>query len=212
MGAASQMDDEEEAATTVMDRGGLPPESGMRVSVAHSEPQRDTIVDPPSGWMRLRVAVGEWVTELRERFRRPRLSDRLPPLPPPRSARATRVSMGAIAHDERGEVLFLEIMRASPSYQRAAIVVANYALALRKFGDDEDYVDGLVHLALSRMRADADGFVSFARLRDVLCELSVAGTLIPALLRLEEAGIVTLTMSADAAPARIERIQLRIPL
>ncbi|WP_272426627.1 hypothetical protein [Polyangium jinanense] len=153
------------------------------------------------------------VRQIRERFHKPRLADRLPPLPPPRSARATQVSAGAVGHDDRGELLLLELMRADPAYQSAAIYIANYALALRKLGSNA-YAEGLVHYTLSRMRADADGFVSFARLRDILCEMSVSGTLVPALLRLEKAGIVAIkgSTSVGAAAPLPDRVQLRVPL
>ncbi|MRG98156.1 hypothetical protein [Polyangium spumosum] len=207
MNALRDVDDD--AATTVMDRSALPPQSGTRMSVAHSEPPRDTIVDRPSSWSLARAFVGALVLRIRERFRKARLSDRLPPLPPPRSARATRVSAGAVAHDERGELLLLELMRVDAAYQDAAIYVANYAGALRRLGDDA-YAEGLLHFALSRMRADADGFVSVARLRDRLPELSYSGALVPALLRLQGGGIVSLTSSEGAS--RPDRVQLRIPL
>ena len=167
MSVAPHMDDNDDIETAVMGRPALlPPASGTRVSVAHSEPPRDTIMDPPSVWSRARAFAGAVLRDCRERIRKARLSDRLPPLPPPRSARATWVSAGAIRHDERGELLLLEIMRAPPTYQRAAVYVANYASAHRKLGGDA-YAEGLAHFALSRMRPDADGFVSFARLRDI---------------------------------------------
>ena len=210
MNALRDVDDD--AATTVMDRSALPPQSGTRMSVAHSEPPRDTIVDPPSSWSRARAFVGALVLRVRERFRKARLSDRLPPLPPPRSARATRVSAGAVGHDERGEQLLLELMRVDSVYQDAAIYVVNYAAALRKLGEDA-YAEGLVHFALSRMRADADGFVSVARLRDRLPELTYSGALVPALLRLQRSGLVSLTSSTSLeAASRPDRVQLRIPL
>ncbi len=203
-------DIDDDAATTVMNRPALPPQSGTRVSVAHSEPSRDTFADPPSAWRRARAFAGAVLRDVRERFRRARLSDRLPPPPPPRSARATRVSAGAVGHEERGELLLLEIMRADPAYQLAAVYVANYATALRKHGS-EAYAEGVIHYALSRMLPDADGFVSFARLRDILCDTPVSGTLAPALLRLEKAGIVTVKRTEEA-PSLPHRVQLRIPL
>ncbi|MDC3958928.1 hypothetical protein [Polyangium jinanense] len=208
MDTARDIDDD--AETTVMDRPALPPRSGVRASTVHPEPVRDTFVDPPSAWSRARAFAGALPHDWRERIRRARLSDRLPPLPPPRSTRATRVSAGAVGHDERGELLLLEIMRADPAYQRAAVYVANYATALRKHGN-EAYAEGLVHYALSRMRPDAEGFVSFARLRDILCEMSVSGTLVPALLRLEKSGVVTITRTEET-PSLPHRVQLRIPL
>ncbi|MDI1450802.1 hypothetical protein [Polyangium sp. 6x1] len=209
MNASQDVDDE--AATTVMDRSALPPQSGTRISVAHSEPPRDTIVDRPSAWSRARAFVDAVVLRVRERFRKARLSDRLPPLPPPRSARATRVSAGVAGHDERGELLLLELMRVDAAYQDAAIYIVHYARALRKLGYDA-YAEGLVHFALSRMRTDADGFVSVARLRDRVPELSYSGALVPALLRLQRSGIVTLTSTSEETSRRPERVQLRIPL
>ncbi|MDC3961557.1 hypothetical protein [Polyangium jinanense] len=117
------------------------------------------------------------------------------------------VAARAVAHDERGEQLLLDLVRAEPAYQEAAICVAHYACALRKLGE-EAYAEGVVHYALSRMRVDADGFVSIARLRDRLPDLSYSGALVPALHRLQSAGIVSLTSNL----ARPERVQLRIPL
>ncbi|MRG97823.1 hypothetical protein [Polyangium spumosum] len=207
MSAAPNMDDDD-AATTIMARSALPPASGTRVSVAHSEPPRDTVVDPLSPWSRARAALGAAFRRFAQRFRRSRLSDRLPPLPSARSMRATQISMGVVAHDERGEQVLLDIVRAARPYQDAAVYVANYAIALRKLGDDA-HVEGLVHFALSRMRPDADGFVSVARLRDRLSDLSYAGTLAPALTRLEAAGIITLTVTDDGAAPRV---RLRVPL
>ena len=203
--------EDDDAATTVMERAALPPASGTRVSVAHSEPPRDTVVDPLPPWTRARAALGAAFRYLGQPFRKRRLSDRLPPLPPPRSARATQVSMGTVAHDERGEQLLLDIMRADPAYQDAAVYIAHYALALRKLGGPA-YAEGLLHLALSRMRPDDDGFVSIARLRDRLPDLSYSGTLLPALRRLEAAGIVAITATADDATPRPDRVQLRVAL
>ncbi|MRG96393.1 hypothetical protein [Polyangium spumosum] len=107
-------------------------------------------------------------------------------------------------------MLLLEILRAALAYQHAAVYVANYAVALRKQGR-EAHAEGVVHYALSRMRPDADGFVSFARLRDILCDISTSGTLVPALLRLENAGVVSIERTQEA-PSLPNRVQLRIPL
>ncbi|HVJ91849.1 MAG TPA: hypothetical protein VM580_18745 [Labilithrix sp.] len=213
MSTAPKLDDDD-ATTTVMDRPVLAPASGMRVSVAEST--RDTIVDPPSPWLRLRAVVGSWGMRLRAWLRGAHLSDRLPPLPPPRAATSTQVSAGAVARDERGEQLLLDIMQVPAVYQSAAIYIANYAAALRKLGDDA-YAEGLVHLALSRMHPDRDGCVSIARLRDRLPEASFSGTLMPALLRLEASGIVALTSTIagdERGPgrARFDRVRLRVQL
>ncbi|MDC0748959.1 hypothetical protein [Polyangium mundeleinium] len=124
---------------------------------------------------------------------------------------ATRVSPGGVGHDERGEQLLLDIMRAARSYQDAAVYVANYAIALRKLGGDE-YAEGLAHFALSRMRPDADGHVSIARLRDRLPELSHLGMLVPALTRLEAARLVDLVAMTDDAAPQVDRVRLRVPL
>ena len=204
MDAARDADDE---PTQVIERSAVP-QSGIRVAEAHpSEPPRDTILDRPSAWRRARAFMGALVLRAGECFRRARLSDRLPPLPSPRSPRATYVSVGSVPHDERGEQLLLDILRAAPPYQEGAIFVANYAIALRKLGEGE-YADGLLHFALSRMRPDADGFVSVARLRDRLPELSYLGVLVPALTRLEATGIIVLATDAKGC----ERVQLRRPL
>ena len=209
MNALRDVDDD--AATTVMDRSVLPPQSGTRRSVAGTEPPRDTMDRPSSWWSLARAFLGAMVLRVRERFRKARLSDRLPPLPPPRSARTTRVSAGAVGHDERGEALLLELVRVESAYQDAAIYVAHYAAALRRLGGDA-YAEGLVHFALSRMRPDAEGHVSVARLRDRLPELSYSGALVPALLRLQSGGIVLLSSMNQDPGTRPERVQLRIPL
>ena len=107
-------------------------------------------------------------------------------------------------------MLLLEILRADPAYQRAAVYVANYAIALREQGR-EAFADGFVHYTLSRMRADAEGFVPFARLRDILCDMSATGALVPALLRLEKAGVVTIERTPEV-PSMPHRVQLRIHL
>ncbi|MDC0740852.1 hypothetical protein [Polyangium mundeleinium] len=210
MSVAPHMDDDD-VATTVTDRSALPPQSGTRPSLAHSEPPRDTVVDAPSAWSRAHAALGAALRSVCERFRKARLADRLPPLPPLRSMTATHVSVGTVVHDERGEQLLLDLVRAARPYQNAAVYVANYAVVLRKLGDDA-YAEGLLHFALSRMRPDAEGFVSVARLRDRLPELSYSGTLVPALTRLEAAGIVTLTGTTEGGTMRVERVLLRVPL
>ncbi|TKC98290.1 hypothetical protein [Polyangium fumosum] len=115
-----------------------------------------------------------------------------------------------MGHDERGEMVLLEIMRAAPAYQHAAVYVANYAIALRSRGS-EAYAEGVVHYALSRMLPDADGYVSFGRLRDILCDVSVSGALVPGLLRLEKAGVVCIERTEES-PSLPQRVQLRIPL
>ncbi|MDI3292132.1 hypothetical protein [Polyangium sp. 15x6] len=73
MNALRDVDDD--AATTVMDRSAVPPQSGTRMSVALSEPPRDTIVDPPSAWSCARAFLGAIVLRIRERFREARLSE-----------------------------------------------------------------------------------------------------------------------------------------
>ena len=203
MNAARDADDE---PTQVMERAAVP-QSGVRVAEAHpSEPPRDTIVDRPSAWSRARAFMGALFVRAGERFRRARLSDRLPPLPPPRSPRATYISAGSVPHDERGEQLLLDVLCAAGPYQEGAVLVANYGVALRKLGDDA-YAEGLLHFALSRMRPDGDGFVSVARLRDKLPEVPYLGVLVPALRRLQAHGIVVLATNDGS-----ERVQLRTPL
>ncbi|MDI1444871.1 hypothetical protein [Polyangium sp. 6x1] len=205
MNALRDFDDD--AATTEMDRSAYPPQSGTGMSAAHSEPPRDTIVDRPSAWNLARVFVGCFVSRIRGCFRKVRLSDCLPP----RSARATHASAGAVDHDERGELLLLELMRVDSAYQDAAICVVHYAAVLRRLGDDA-YTEGLVHFAISRMPPDAEGFVSVARLRDRLPELSYSGELVPALLRLQSGRVVSLSSTNQGPGSRPERVQLRIPV
>jgi len=127
---------------------GPPPESGTRPSMAE---QRDTVVDPPSPWARFLGWIARTTEGVVAALRRKPLSARLPPLPPHRSAARIGSSARAFEADERGELLFLEIMRASPEYQRATREIVRYAQALRRSGE-RVYAVGLVHLALSRMQ------------------------------------------------------------
>jgi hypothetical protein len=107
--------------------------------------------------------------------------------------------VGAVDPAERGEYLLQEIMRAPPEYVDAALIIARATQILRSRGDDV-YVEGRVVFVLSRMHADADGTLSVTRLRDLLFDVPFGKTLWPALLRLEEQGVVELLTTADAAP------------
>jgi hypothetical protein len=195
MGAESCDPDEQE--TTVLAR---PPASGVHPSLAPDA--------RPSGWARIRAFFERFADWVSEAVREPRLSDRLPPIPVPRPASATQISAGAVARDERGELLLLEILRAPHTYQLGAVDVARYGMALRRLGDDA-YAEGVVHFVLSRIRPDRDGTVAITRLRDILCDMPFSGVLVPALRRLEGHGIVSLTWSSSG---QLDRIELRVQL
>jgi hypothetical protein len=181
---------------------------------------RDTLVDPtcvPSRWARFRAFFDRFLDKLIEAIREPRLSDRLPPPPAPRSFGTGR-SSGTFCGDERGELMLLEILRAPRAYQLGAIDVARYAVALGRLGD-EAYAEGLVHFVLSRMHPDRDGAIPLTRLRDILCDMPFTRVLVPALLRLEASEIVHLvSTTSEGAPSepgsgpRFARVELRIPL
>jgi len=199
----------------------VPENEGPRQrSPLHEPPVRDTIVDPacaPSRWARLRAFVDRFLDKLLEVVREPRLVDRLPPPPMPRSIGSARTS-GTFGGDERGELMLLEILRAPRAYRIGAIDVARYAVALGRLGESA-YAEGVVHFVLSRMRPDKDGTIPLARIRDILCDMPFSRVLLPALLRLESADIVALIEASEHdAPTsptfgtRFSRVELRIPL
>ncbi|MDC3960696.1 hypothetical protein [Polyangium jinanense] len=210
MNALRDVDDD--AATTVMDCSALPPQSGTRMSLAHSEPPRDTIMDTkcgPSRWDRFWAFLGRKADSFLNAFREPPLSTLLPPVPPNRLPRETRVSAGTMLGDDRWEFLLIELLRAPPHYQRAAREVVKYAVGLRQLGE-EAYIDGLVHLVLSRQREDADGTISIGRLRDILRDMSFSDSLMPALRRLDDEGTIDL-LPANGDVDRNTPSELRAP-
>ena len=208
MSAAPMLDDDD-AETQVLSRASRGPASGTRPSLPEA---RDTIVDAkcgPSWWARFCAFIGRKADSFLNAFRDPPLSTVLPPIPPHRSPRETRVSAGTMLGDERWEFVLIELLRAPPQYQRAAREVIKYAVGLRQLGD-EAYIDGLVHLVLSRQREDADGTISIGRLRDILCDVSFSGTLMPALRRLDEEGTIDL-LPAHGDVDRHTPSELRAP-
>ncbi|MRG92986.1 hypothetical protein [Polyangium spumosum] len=126
-------------------------------------------------------------------FGTPCLSKCLPPVPPLRSAFVTQVSHGVIPDQEYAEYMLLSLVRAPRVYQRAAVEVAHHALVARRDGDTA-YMDFVVHFALSRMAPDREGRVTTERLRDRLCHMSYAREIAPALIRLEQRGLVALLL------------------
>ncbi|MDI3287354.1 hypothetical protein [Polyangium sp. 15x6] len=145
---------------------------------------------------------------LADAFGSPPLWKRLPPIPPPRSPEATRVSAGAVGHDEHGEYMLFALLRAPSVYQRAAVHVAYRALDARRRGDDA-YAEFIVQFTLSRMRPDRDGRISMQRLQDSLCHLGHAGGIAPVLRRLEDQGIVELVLKdSDDPMAAILRLDI----
>jgi hypothetical protein len=110
----------------------------------------------------------------------------------------------------------LLLLRASPRYQKAALVLLRQAIAARDAGENE-YAELVVHFALSRMRTDGAGRVTMAQLRDELRHLPHSGTLLPALRRLEEQGVVVLIVEKSGDPmtellrSPITHVELRMP-
>ncbi|MDI1450788.1 hypothetical protein [Polyangium sp. 6x1] len=183
-------------------------------------PVRDTIVGPPAlpVWLRLKAAwTSFWDAVADAFFGAPRVSERLPPVPPPRSREVTGVSFGNIADHDHGEFVLLEVVLASPVYQRAAIEVAREALAARREGEAA-YANFVTHLALSQLRSDKDGRVSVARLREKLPHLPYERTILPALIRLEEQGVVTLVQTRTADPMAeilregVTHVEVQVPV
>ena len=129
----------------------------------------------------------------------------------------TGVSFGNIADHDHGEFLLLEVVLAAPLYQRAAIEVAREALAARREGEAA-YTSFVVHFALSRLRPDKDGRIATARLREKLPHLPYEGTIRPALVRLEEQGVVTLVQARTGDPMAemlregLTHVELRVPV
>ncbi len=174
-------------------RAGHAEDRSTPISAAHAALDDGSQVDVQrSVFARAR----SWLREFVAGWRRPYLHEKLPPLPPRRSD-GTRV--GGVDPAERGEFLLQEIMRAPPEYVDAALIIARATQMLRSRGDDV-YIEGRVAFVLSRMHADADGTTSMTRLRDLLYDVPFGKTLWPALLRLEEQGVVELLTTADTAP------------
>ncbi|MDC0747509.1 hypothetical protein [Polyangium mundeleinium] len=181
---------------------------------------RDTIVGAPALplWLRLKAGWASfWNAVADAFFGGTRVSERLPPVPPPRSREVTGVSFGNIADHEHGEFLLLEVVLAAPLYQRAAIEVAREALAARREGEAA-YTNFVTHLALSRLRPDKDGRVSVARLREKLPHLPYERMILPALVRLEEQGVVMLVQARTGDPMAeilregVTHVELRVPV
>ena len=176
----------------------LRPDAVDQALRAFSDPSpRDTIVDSPSKWRRLL----DWFGSVRKRAKRAEtrapLSSRLPPVPPRRPAgEKTWISGPDQSRNERGEYLFIELLRMPREYQEAVIEVAQFALDRREDGPNA-YTEAVVHFALSRCRADAAGGVPLERVCDILCDLSFAKTIEPALVRLSCRGVIELLPAVD---------------
>ena len=219
--------DDEDEATHVW-QGAAIVDGGAGMAAVHERQTltdplvavRDTIVEPPALPLLLRLKAGWtslWDAVADAFFGAPRVSERLPPVPPPRSREVTGISFGNIADNEHGEFLLLEVVLAAPLYQRAAIEVAREALAARSEGEAA-YTNFVTHLALSRLRPDKDGWVSVARLREKLPHLPYERMILPALIRLEEQGVVTLVQTRTGDPTAeilregITHVELRVPV
>lgn len=198
-----------------------PPVSMVVERLADAPIARDTLVDPPrSRWQRFKDGAARFSEQFMRDFlgTEPRLSPKLPPVPPLRKREATLVSPGVTPSAERGERMLLEIVLASPQYQHAAIEVARRALAIQEEGG-EHYHDFTVHLALSRLRPDEQGRIAITRLRDLLPSLAFARELAPALIRLEEQGVVLLVLDTrggdpmtEILRSNITHVELRVPV
>jgi hypothetical protein len=114
--------------------------------------------------------------------------------------------------------MLLAVLLSSPQYQHAAIEVARRAISIQEDGG-EHYRDFLVQFALSRLRPDAQGRIAITRLRDLLPSLAFGRDLAPALIRLEEQGIVLLILDTrggdpmtEILRSNITHIELRVPV
>jgi hypothetical protein len=188
-----------------------------RPSLPAARAQMGMVRPRRSLWERFKAGAGRFADAMGSAFfGTARLSPQLPPLPPIRSNSATRLSVGVVPEQEQGEHMLLFLLLAPPVYQRAAIDVAYRALQMRREGA-EAHADFLVQFVLSRMVPDGQGRISTERLRDRLCRLSYAREIAPALVRLEQEGIVALVMShRDDDPMRemlredITGVELRV--
>ncbi|TKD03150.1 hypothetical protein [Polyangium fumosum] len=181
---------------------------------------RDTVVGPTALPLLLRWKAGWasfWSAVADAFFGGSRVSERLPPVPPLRSREVTGVSFGNVADHEHGEFLLVEVVLAAPLYQRAAIEVAREALAARREGEVA-YTNFVIHLAISRLRPDKDGRVSVVRLREKVPHLPYERVILPALVRLEEQGVVTLVQVRTGDPMAeilregVTHVELRVPV
>ena len=181
-----------------------------RMHIESTQPRR-------SRWERFKAGAARFADAMASAFfGTTHISSSLPPLPPIRSGSVTRLSVGVVPEQEQGEYVFLALLQAPPAYQRAAIEVAYRALRTRRDGADA-YMDFLVQFVLSRMAPDGEGRISTERLRDRLCRLSYAREIAPALVRLEQDGVVSLVMNhRDGDPMRellredITDVELRV--
>lgn len=198
-----------------------PPESIVIERPAIADARRDTTVDPrPSLWQRLKAGAADFAESVGRDFFgvEPPITPHLPPVPPLRRREMTLVSPGLTLEDEQGEKMLLALVHASPRYQRAALRVARRALSIEREGR-KAHADFLVHFALSRLRPEPQDRIAITRLREVLPSLAFAGDLAPALIRLEEQGVVLLILDTrDGDPmtellrSKITHIELRVPV
>ena len=167
------------------------------------------------------VVVGrfwQWVchcgARIGERWRRPTLSDHLPPLPEADSMESTTVSPRAGRRTGQYEQLLMDVLLAPPEYAYGAILMGRASQNLRKHGEHV-FAEGVVHFALSRMRADADGTVLLSRLLAMVDGLSLPKGITPVLLRLEGAGLIEIVTpegysSSDVISSQTIRVRMLV--
>jgi hypothetical protein len=139
-------------------------------------------------------------------FRRPTLTNHLPPIPLRASTETTHGLAATPSAEERAEQMLLEIMRAPLEYVNAAILVAKATNVLHKRGY-EVHTEGFVVFALSRMLPDVDGTIPVKRLRERLSDAHKVRSLIPTLLRLEEQGVIAFEAETTGDAAGISRFK-----
>jgi hypothetical protein len=183
------MDLEDEATTVFLDRPTLP----NSAPPAPLEDQRPTLPDPScvppapeeaqAPWWR---RVGLW---LRQRLHPVPVAPDLPPLPPPFPP-GTLLSQESFVRLSMAEELLHLLWRFPPEHLRAVLRLGAHIVNVQALGP-EAMLEAHVHFVLSRLRTDADGTISLARLRDRVVGYPRAAV-DQALLRLEAQERITL--------------------
>lgn len=228
--------DEDAVETLVMNRSALPkpakPEPPPESGIPSSKPPQSVIVERPkeapleppeprpSRLQRIARWLDRFVASFQEVFlgAYPPLSEELPKRPAFRPRQGTLISADAVAEHEHGERMLLALLRAPPQYQRAAIAVARRARVMRDDGPD-GYLDFVVHFVVSRIPPDKNGQIAVERLRDMLPHKVYSRDIWPALVRLEERGLVLLIVAnqhgdpmAEILRENVKFIELRRPV
>lgn len=221
--------DEDAVETQVMSRSAFlnaakpeaPPESGL----PSSKPPQSVIVERhieappeppeprPSRLQRIARWLDRFVASFHEVFlgAYPPLSEELPKRPAFRPRQGTLISAHAVAEHEQGERMLLALLRAPPPYQKAAIAVARRARVMRDDGPD-GYLDFVVHFVVSRIPPDKNGQIAVERLCDMLPYKVYSRDIWPALVRLEERGLVSLIVGEHGSDPMAEMLRENVKL